>query len=144
MPTAASSKAAYQEIVDNAKAELIKWQTVEHNINSEINTIKDGAWNRKLTPAERERISDLRSDKAAALDAIEELGFVTLGALDKSDELKRLVNALSAVRADLDSRRQRIEKFAAKAQKISGMIASLDSIVKKVDNLQKTIKNDNS
>lgn len=130
----------YQEIVDDANKQLLDWQATERRINADINAIKDKAWDRQLTPEEQKQIAELRSEKAAVLDAIEELGFVTLGALEKTEELKRLVHSLSAIRRDLDGRRAKIEKFAEGATKLAGMIASLDNIVTKANGLLQTVQ----
>lgn len=130
-----SQQKTHAQIVAAADAELLRLQAIELRINREIDAIKDKAFTGPLTAADRNEIARLRMDKAPVLDAIEELGFVTLGALDTTDELRRLINSLRAVVADLEKRRARIQRFAEGAQKFASVLTKLQEVADKADGL---------
>ena len=91
-------------IVNTAKAQVDALKAVESQFDAKINAIKDAEWDKPLTAAQLKQISDLRTQEAAVEAAIEELCYVTMGALDKSDEITRLANALGGVVKDLKTR----------------------------------------
>ena len=120
------------EILAAADAQIAALQQTERATNQQINAIKDNEWDRPLTDAERTEIDDLRATRAATLSAIEELSFVTMAALDKADEVKRIRNAVAGVIADLQNKKARIVRIGQIATKIGNVIDGLQDLAKKL------------
>jgi uncharacterized coiled-coil DUF342 family protein len=126
---------SHEEIVAAADRELARLQGIERRINAEINRIRDKEWTGPLSKADRNAIAQHRADMITTRATIEELAVVTLGALDRSDEVKRLVNSLAAVRADLNDRKASIEKFGETSNDIKNTLAGIRAIVDKLKGL---------
>lgn len=133
-PAAGNDAAA---IVTTAKAQVDALKAIESQFDAKINAIKNAEWDRPLTPAQLKQISGLRTDEAAVEAAIEELCYVTMGALDKSDEITRLANALTGVVKDLKTRTAAItaigtdaKSFGAICDAISGLVPKLQALAK--------------
>lgn len=120
------------EIVAEADAQIAALQTTERATNREINAIKDIEWDRPLTAEERKRVDDLRAMRAAALAAIEEISFVTMAALDKADEVRRIRNAVAGVIADLQDKKKRIDRIGQIATKVGNVITGLQDLADKL------------
>jgi hypothetical protein len=126
---------SHQEIFDSAQAQISGLQTIELKLNIAINAIKDKEWNGPLSAKDRERLADLRLDKGSILAAIEELAFVTMEALDKTDELKRINNAIAGVVKDLRSTAQRIERIGEIADTIKEVLSGVVTLSKKIKDI---------
>jgi hypothetical protein len=122
----------YQEIFDSAQAQITALQGIERNLNVVINEIKDKEWNGPLSVRDRERLVEVRSAKASVLAAIEELAYVTMKALDKTDELKRINNALAGAVKDLTSTAERIAHIGKIADTITQVLKGTVALSKKV------------
>jgi hypothetical protein len=120
------------EIVAEADAQIAALQTTERATNREINAIKDIEWDRPLTAEERKRVDDLRAMRAATLAAIEEISFITMAALDKADEVKRIRNAVAGVIADLKDKKKRIDRIGQIATKVGNVITGLQDLADKL------------
>jgi chromosome segregation ATPase len=120
------------EIVAAANAQIAALQETERETNQQIAAIKDNEWDRPLTDAERASIDDLRATLASTLSAIEEVSYVTMAALDKTDEVKRIRNAIAGVIADLTAKKARIDKFGQIATKIGNAIGGLQDLAGKL------------
>ncbi len=120
------------EIVAEADVQIEALQATERAVNQRINAIKDNEWDRPLTAEERKKIDDLRATRAATLSAIEEVSFITMAALDKADEVKRIRNAVAGVVADLQDKKKRIERIGQIATKIGNVITGLQDLAKKL------------
>ncbi len=121
-----------QEIVEEARTARAAFLTIIESIEAEIARIKDKEWTSPLSKADRDKLKELRSDKAEVMLAVEELGYVTMGALDKSDGIQRIKNALTGARRDLAADRERLEKLAETPQQFADILAKLKKIVDKV------------
>lgn len=124
-------------IVSAAQKQVNALKAIESQFDAKIEAIKDTAWKQPLTQAQLQQVSDLRAQEATVEDAIEELCYVTMGALDNSDELKRLANALTGVVTDLKGRTAAItaigtdaRSFGAICDAISGLVPKLQALAK--------------
>ena len=124
-------------IVATAQKQLDALQAIDSAIAAKIAAIKDAEWDTPLTAEQIKQISDLRAQEAAILSAIEELSYVTVGALDKSDELTRMLNALQGISKDLSARTAAILAIGASAQNISAVCDGISSLVTQIQSLQK-------
>ena len=111
---------------------LLRLRTLERRLNAEIRFIKLTAREQPLSLPERKSIADLRAEKAAVADAIEEFGLVTLERLDRAEEVQRLVNVLDAAHLDLDERRNHIERFARNAEDYSTALNNIQVIAQEL------------
>jgi methyl-accepting chemotaxis protein len=126
---------SHQQIFDDAQKRISDLHLADVKINVEINTIKDHEFDRPLTPSERARIVELRTSKASIAAAVEELSFVTMAALDTTDELKRINNAIAGVVKDLRSTVKRIEKIGQVADTIAKILGGVQELSKKINKL---------
>lgn len=118
----------YQEIADSADAEFASLQVMDRAIGSQIKVIKDKEWAGPLSNQDRADLQQLREAKAAILAAMEELSFVTVGALDKTQEVKRLANAIRATRQTLEGELQDIQHIAQVANTIATILGGLNAV----------------
>ena len=119
-------------IVATANQQETALQQLDSAIDAKINAIKDAEWDKPLSAAEQATINDLRSQQAAILAAIEELAYVTEGALDTSDELTRMANALTGVVNDLNSRKAAITAIGTAADNFSATLDALNGLVTQI------------
>ncbi|MGH6945829.1 MAG: hypothetical protein ACREDZ_00735 [Kiloniellales bacterium] len=118
----------FEGVIAAADDALSRLRTLERRLNAEIRFIKLTAREQPLSLPERKSIADLRAEKAAVADAIEELGLVTLERLDRHEEVQRLVNVLDAAHLDLDERRDHIERFARDAEDYSTALNNIQVV----------------
>jgi hypothetical protein len=93
-----------------------------------------------LSESDGDRIIDLRSAKANVRSAIDELAFVTLKALDTTDELKRIRNAIAGAVKDLKKTVDRIAKIGMVANKITQVLGGVDKLGKQIAKLNEDEK----
>jgi len=122
-------------ISNAANAEYQRLQGLERDLTQEINTLLDVEWTRKLTAAEAKNVVELREAKAAVFSAMEELSYVTLAALDKSQEVVRIRNALERVRRDLDRELADVKGIGKIASKVPKILDGVEKVVTKLDSL---------
>jgi hypothetical protein len=132
--------ASHQEIFDDAQKRISELQAVEFQLEREVVTIKDQEFDHPLSERDRDRIIDLRSAKATIRSAIDELAFVTLKALEKTDELKRINNAIAGAVKDLRRTVDRIVKIGMVADTIKGVLGGVEKIGKKIEKLNEDEK----
>ena len=123
---------SYQEIVDAAETEFASLQAVDRAIGSRIRQIKDKEWNGPLTHQDREDLQQLREAKSALLATMEELNYVTIGALDKTQEVTRLANAIRATRQTLEGELNDIRNIEQIAEKIANILGGLTGVEDKL------------
>jgi hypothetical protein len=121
-----------QEIFDDAQKSISDLQKAELQANADINAVKDKEWNGPLSSKDRDQLVELRSAKASILGAIEELAFVTMQALDESDELKRINNAIAGVVKDLKSVSERIDRIGKVAETVGEVLGGVVALSKKI------------
>jgi hypothetical protein len=118
-------------IVADANKRIADFQKIETAITQEIAAIKDKEWTQPLSQQDLSQISILRAADSSVLAALEELSYVTMAALDKSDELNRIRNAIDGVIKDLNKQKSTIEKIAKVATAIGSAIGGLQSLQNK-------------
>lgn len=117
-----------EQIVNAADAEIRRLQVVERDLTSEVNRLLDIEFERPLTKQEISRIVELRRAKSAALSAMEELGFMTLRALDQAPEVERLRKSIARVRGDLAAEVKRVKTIGKVATIVAQVLSGLDKI----------------
>ena len=132
--------ASHQEIFDAAQKGISELQAVELQLAREVVAIKDKEFDHPLSESDIDRIIDLRSAKANIRSAIDELAFVTLKALDKSDDLKRINNALAGAVKDLKRTADRIAKIGMAADTIRLVLGGVEKIGKQIEKLNEDEK----
>ena len=132
--------ASHQEIFDNAQKRISELQAIEFQLEREVVTIKDKEFDHPLSESDGDRIIDLRSAKANVRSAIDELAFVTLKALDTTDELKRIRNAIAGAVKDLKKTVDRIAKIGMVANKITQVLGGVDKLGKQIAKLNEDEK----
>lgn len=119
----------YQAIVDAADKQHAALQALERQIDSKIDEIKDREWNRPLTAEERTTLAGLRADMSSVMSAMVELAYVTLGALDKTDEVQRLINALASASKELSARKASLSLIASGLQSFAETLNGIERLV---------------
>jgi hypothetical protein len=124
--------ATSEQIMASANAQIAALQETERSINQEISTVKDKEWNNPLTDADRAELDDLRATRASVLSAMEEVSFVTMAALDKTDELQRIKNAMVGVIADLRAKQRLIQRIGQIAGKVTTVVTGVQDLSSKL------------
>jgi len=132
--------ASHQEIFDSARKRISELQTIEFQLEREVVTIKDQEFDHPLSESDSDRIIDLRSAKASIRSAIDELAFVTLKALETTDELKRIRNAIAGAIKDLKKTADRIAKIGKAADTIRQVLGGVERIGKQLEKLNEDEK----
>ncbi len=132
--------ASHQEIFDTAQKSISELQAVEFQLEREVVTIKDKEFDHPLSESDSDRIIDLRSAKANIRSAIDELAFVTLKALETTDELKRIRNAIAGAVKDLKKTADRIAKIGMAADTIKQVLGGVEKIGKQIEKLNEDEK----
>ena len=132
--------ASHQEIFDTAQKRISELQSVEFQLEREVVTIKDQEFDHPLSESDSDRIIDLRSAKANIRSAIDELAFVTLKALDTTDELKRIRNAIAGAIKDLKKTADRIAKIGKAADTIKQVLGGVEKLGKQLEKLNEDEK----
>ena len=131
---------SHQEIFDSARKRISELQTIEFQLEHEVATIKDQEFDHPLSESDSDRIIDLRSAKANIRSAIDELAFVTVKALDTTDELKRIRNAIAGAIKDLKKTADRIAKIGMAADTIRLVLGGVEKIGKQIEKLNEDEK----
>lgn len=132
--------ASHQEIFDTAQKRISELQAVEFQLEREVVTIKDQEFDHPLSESDSDRIIDLRSAKANIRSAIDELAFVTVKALDTTDELKRIRNAIAGAVKDLKKTVDRIAKIGKVANTITQVLGGVEKLGKQIEKLNEDEK----
>jgi hypothetical protein len=132
--------ASHQEIFDTAQRRISELQAVEFQLEREVVTIKDKEFDHPLSESDGDRIIDLRSAKATIRSAIDELAFVTVKALDTTDELKRIRNAIAGAVKDLKKTADRIAKIGMVADTIRQVLGGVEKLGKRIEKLNEDEK----
>ena len=132
--------ASHQEIFDTAQTRISELQAVEFQLPCEVVTIKDKEFDHPLSESDSDRIINLRSAKANIRSAIDELAFVTLKALDTTDELKRIRNAIAGAIKDLKKTADRIAKIGMAADTIRQILGGVEKVGKQIEKLNEDEK----
>lgn len=132
--------ASHQEMFDSAQQRISELQAVEFQLEREVVTIKDKEFDQPLSESDGDRIIDLRSAKANIRSAIDELAFVTVKALDTTDELKRIRNAIAGAIKDLKKTADRIAKIGMVADTITRVLGGVEKLGKQIEKLNEDEK----
>jgi hypothetical protein len=127
--------ASHQEIFDAAQKRISELQAVELQLEREVVAIKDKEFDHPLSQSDLDRIVKLRSAKSTIRSAIDELAFVTLKALDTTDELKRINNAIAGAVKDLKKTADRIARIGMIANTITRILGGVEKLGKQISKL---------
>lgn len=133
-----STETTRQEILSAAKKARQDLVLASTALEEEQAEIASQAWGRRLTDDELDQLDRIRLDQAAISDTLRQLAFVTLAALDRTDELMRIKNAMETVNNDLERRRQGIEDLVGGAQKFAEILGKITEVATKADDLLNT------
>jgi len=122
-------------IVKSAKARISELQQQDSRIDAKIDSIKDKEWDKPLSKQERAELLKLRTAKALLLETMEELGYITVGAIDKSDEMVRIANALTGISSDLAKRTRELKAAGVEAKNFGDTLAGINKIVSSMASL---------
>jgi hypothetical protein len=126
------------DVVAAAQQQLAALQAIDATINSKVAAIKDAEWNSPLTDTELNQIAVLRKQEQPVLAAVEELSYVTMGALDKSDEIGRIANALAGVVKGLTAQVDDIAAIDNSAKNIGSICTAIGKLIPQIQNLAKS------
>ena len=121
-----------EQIIKDAEAAHKTLAEREQSIQREINALDDVEWDRPLNKTEQEKRRQLRTAQDNTRAAKTELSFVTLGALNQSSEVQRLVNAFKGINADLKSDLKRLEKIEKVAAATVKSIAAIEKVAQEL------------
>lgn len=127
--------ASANDIVADAQKQLAALQAIDAAINTKVAAIKDAEWNGPLNDGELNQIATLRKQEQPILAAIEELSYVTMGALDKSDEVTRIANAFAGIIKGLTAQADEIATIDSSAKNIGSICAALAKLVSQIQGL---------
>ncbi len=122
----------YKETLEEAKSARKSLVEMIEVIEEQIKKVKDKEWDGPLSKADRDKLSVLRANKSSTMLAVEELGYITMGALDKTDEVRRIRNAIIGVRRDLASERESFAKIADGITDFSKLLGKLKKVADKL------------
>lgn len=132
-------RATYDEIVQDAHDQIAERSNDIRNINVQMNAIRRRAAGH-LTPADQTALDNLDHTRNGHLATIRTISLVTLEALDKTEEARRLVEQLNAVRTDLEARRARIQHFAETAEAVGNALAGVARLATRIDEVKEDIQ----
>jgi len=127
--------ASANDIVADAQKQLAALQAIDAVINTKVAAIKDAEWNGQLSDGELNQIATLRKQEQPILAAIEELSYVTMGALDKSDEVNRIANAFAGIIKGLTAQADGIAAIDSSAKNIASICTALGKLVPQIQAL---------
>jgi hypothetical protein len=125
------------DIFASTQAQLAALQAIDGNISAQIAAIKDAKWDQPLSDKELVMLSALRAGQRPVLAAIDELSYVTMQALDDSDEIQRLSNALSGVVKGLMSEVNNIAAIESDAKDITAICGAISKLLPQIQSLAK-------
>jgi chromosome segregation ATPase len=128
----------HDEIVRDAKAQIAAFDEKIRQINARMNEIRKKP--RPLSSDDEKALDDLDHTQSGHLAAIRTIALVTLERLDNTDEVKRLVEQLRAVRTDLEERRARIQRFADIATAVGEGLAGVANLATRVHKVKEDIQ----
>jgi chromosome segregation ATPase len=111
---------------DKADAEIFE---KEQALQKRREHIKDIAYERDLTAAEKKELKDINAAMGALADASGELGLMTVIALEKSAEVQRLSRVVESLNADLKSKMQDVASIAQNIQKLNNLFKAIGTVV---------------
>lgn len=129
----------FQEIVDQARSARAKLVAIVESIEARIRKIEDKEFERPLTQEERDQLAQLRRDMDKPMAAVEELGLITMAALDNSDEVRRLANTIADVRNGLDGNREHLAGIAEGITDFAAVLAQTKTIADQLKQLKDQI-----
>lgn len=127
--------ASANDIVAVAQEQLAALQAIDATINAKVAAIKDAEWNGPLSDVELNQIATLRKREQPILAAIEELSYVTMGALDKSDEVVRIANAFAGIIKGLTAQADEIAAIDSSAKNVGSICTALGKLAPEIQGL---------
>ena len=120
------------EIIRDAEARIAQLDALIERVNAEMNRIRVAAGGNP-SAAERAELRELNRYRQTLSKSIRRVALVSLERLDATDELRRIVTALAAVRVGLEERRSRIERFAESAQQFAAILDGIGRLAVGID-----------
>jgi hypothetical protein len=130
-----------QEIVASSKQQIKSLQTAERTIRAEIAAIEQKKRDNEATPADLKRLADLQAALDSVLAAMDDLNTITMKAMDDSDEIKAIRQAVVGVVKDLKKTAQRIARIGRVATQIGNVLGGVTALS---DNLAALLKDDDN
>lgn len=120
-----------QDIVDDAIATRDALHNLESKLNEQIDAIAFAALQagRDITPAERAQRDHYRAAVANVEQSFDQLGFVTLAKLNSADDVRGLLNDVTATNKTLDDTLARLKQVETIAQEVADVAAQLPKVV---------------
>lgn len=109
------------EILRAAEARIAELDGLIQRTSAEMNRIRQAAGGNP-SAAERAELKELNRDRQTLSKSIRRIALVSLERLDTTDELRRIIKSLAAVRVGLEERRARIERFAGSTQTFAAIL----------------------
>jgi len=126
-----------QEIVDSSKQQITSLQIAERAIRAQIAAIEQKKRDKQATPADLARLADLEAALDSVLAAMDDLNTITMKAMDDSNEIKAIRQAVVGVVKDLKKTAQRIAKIGAVATQIGNILGGVTSLSDNIAALMK-------
>lgn len=109
---------ARQQIYDKAR-----------QLDAQAEALKDIGYDRPLTADEMDTLKKINAAKGSLYDAENELVLMTVAALDKSAEVTRFINVVTAANADLKSKLQDVNAIAEKIKNLDSLFQLMTTVV---------------
>lgn len=123
-----STSSEIKEIVANARIARDGMLETDRKLDEGIIAIDEIAWSRELRASERSERARLRAAQTACRAAQIELSFVTIQALDQSQEVNRLINAIGAANKDVKEALEKVKNIVKITQGIAKVTAALEKV----------------
>jgi hypothetical protein len=120
------------EILHEAQAGIAQLDALVRQADAEMDRIRQAAGG-NLSAAERAEIKELSRDRQTLSKSIRRIALVSPETLSDTDELRRIVKALAAVRVGLEERRARIERFAGGAPTFGAIVERIRRLAATID-----------
>jgi hypothetical protein len=129
MATAAQKKATVKEILkarDDARQDLYNKAS---QLEARAEALKDIGYDRPLNPTELADLKRVNAAKGGLYAAENELMLITVAALDRSDEVTRFSNTVTAINKDLKGKLEDVNKVVETVKKINELIDKITQII---------------
>jgi hypothetical protein len=124
----------HQEVLDEAKAAMGALVEEQREVNREISQI-EGKPEAERTPGDRARLPDLRAKLSGLIDAHRRIGVVTIEKLDKTEDVRQLVEDVKRVREALEAKHARLIKLGQDAKAAGEALEKAANIVAELEDL---------
>jgi ABC-type transporter Mla subunit MlaD len=123
----------FDRILQAANRQMKTLQSREEEIAEEI-----GAIRKKRTPAsplsaeDKKKLSELREEQDSVVSAIEQLSLLTCKALDETEDIAKIADALDGIAGNLRRTADTFKKIGGTTKTVGDALADMDVLVAKV------------